>query len=147
MIDSLKYKTLKGRTVYGGGGIMPDVFVPRDTSDFSPYLNKVVNYGYLYQFAFQYADQNRAELKKLKTWQQLETFLSSKNVLAGFVAFASTKGIKPSDKDIEVSKRYLVLQLHAYIIRDILGDKGFYPIINNYDKTVKVALSEIKKIK
>ncbi|MHB9056958.1 MAG: S41 family peptidase, partial [Paludibacteraceae bacterium] len=69
---SLKYKTLKGRTVYGGGGIMPDIFVPRDTSKYSPYLTKVANYGYTYQFAFQYTDRNRATLKKFKTWQEMD---------------------------------------------------------------------------
>ena len=59
---TLKYRTLKGRTVYGGGGIMPDIFVPRDTLKYTPYLTKVVNYGYIYQFAFQYSDKYRAKL-------------------------------------------------------------------------------------
>ncbi len=147
MVDSLKFKTLKGRTVYGGGGIMPDVFVPRDTSDFTPYLNKVINYGYVYQYAFQYADQNRATLKSFKSWQQLEAHLKSKDILTGFVAFASSKGLAAAPKDIQVSKRYLITQLHAFIIRDLMGDKGFYPVINKDDKTIKVALDQIKKIK
>jgi carboxyl-terminal processing protease len=147
VVDSLKFKTLKGRTVYGGGGIMPDVFVPRDTSEFTPYLNKVVNYGYVYQYAFQYADQNRATLKTFKTWQQLEAYLSTKDILSGFVAFSASKGVKEVPKEIQVSKRYLVTQLHAFIIRDLLGDKGFYPVINKDDRTIKVALEQIKKIK
>ena len=147
MVDSLKYKTLKGRIVYGGGGIMPDVFIPRDTSDYTPYLNKVVNYGYVYQYAFQYADQHRAMLKSFKTWQQLEAHLKSQDILSGFVSFASSKGVPMVPKEIQTSKRYLLNQLHAFIIRDLMGDKGFYPVINKDDKTIHAALEQIKKIK
>ena len=91
--DSLKFKTLKGRTVYGGGGIMPDIFVPRDTLQYSPYLTKVVNYGYTYQFAFQYTDKNRTKLSKFKNWQEMDQFLTSQNLLSEFVAFAASKGV------------------------------------------------------
>ena len=104
--DSLKYKTIKGRTVYGGGGIMPDYFVPRDTSDYTPYLNKVVNYGYLYQFAFQYADKNRKTLSEIKGWQNMDKYLDTQNLLTQFTAFAATKGILPNPKQIAISKKF-----------------------------------------
>jgi len=143
--DSLKFKTFGGRTVYGGGGIMPDIFVPRDTSEYTPYLNKVINYGYLYQFAFQYVDKNRDKLRTMKTWQQMENYLTSKNLINEFVAFSTTKGVVANQKQINISKRFLLKQLNAYISRNILGDKGFYPLLYKDDKTVRSALESLKK--
>ena len=145
--DSLKYKTLKGRTVYGGGGIMPDIFVSRDTSEYSTYLNKVVNYGYLYQFAFQYTDNNRKKLNTFKSWQQLSEYLKNQAVLDEFVKFAATKGVAPNNKDINISRGLINSQLQSYIVRNILGDTGFYPLFYKNDKTVLKALEVIKKQK
>ncbi len=145
--DSLKFKTLKGRTVYGGGGIMPDIFVSRDTSEYSTYLNKVVNYGYLYQFAFQYTDNNRKKLNTFKSWQQLSEYLKNQAVLDDFVKFAATKGVAPNNKDINISRGLINSQLQSYIVRNILGDSGFYPLFYKNDKTVLIALEVIKKQK
>ena len=142
--DSLKFKTFGGRTVYGGGGIMPDIFVPRDTSEFTPYLNKVINYGYLYQFAFRYVDQNRDKLKTFKTWQQMDKYLTSQNLITPFVAFSKSKGVAVNPKQINISKRFLLMQLNAYISRNILGDSGFYPMLYKDDKTVKRALESLR---
>ncbi|VBB48238.1 C-terminal processing peptidase-3 [uncultured Paludibacter sp.] len=141
--ETLRYKTLKGRTVYGGGGIMPDIFVPRDTSEYSPYLTKVINYGYLYKFAFQYTDKNRATLNTMKTWQQMDNYLSAQNLLSQFTAFATSKGIHPNTREINISKNIILNQIEAYIIRNILGDAGFYPMFNKDDKTVKKALETL----
>jgi len=141
----LKFKTVGGRTVYGGGGIMPDIFVPRDTSDFTTYLNKVINYGYLYQYAFQYTDRNRDKLKTLKSWQQMEKYLESQNLLSDFVHFASIKGVAANTTQINISKKFLVNQLEAYICRNSLGDTGFYPVLYKDDITVKRALQQLAK--
>jgi carboxyl-terminal processing protease len=141
----LKYKTVGGRTVYGGGGIMPDIFVPRDTSEFTPYLNKVINYGYLYQYAFQYADKNRDKLKATKTWQKMDKYLDSQNLLNDFVLFATTKGVTANKRQIDISKRFLVTQLKAFISRNTLGDSGFYPLLYKDDKTVNRALKSLSK--
>jgi carboxyl-terminal processing protease len=141
----LKYKTIGGRVVYGGGGIMPDIFVPRDTTEFTPYLNKVINYGYLYQFAFQYADKNRDKLKANKTWQQMDKYLTAQNLLSDFVLFAKDKGIAPNPTQINISKRFLLMQLKSYISRNTLGDSGFYPLLYKDDKTVKTALEQLRK--
>ena len=140
-----KYKTVGGRTVYGGGGIMPDIFVPRDTSEYTPYLNKVINYGYLYQYAFQYSDKNRDKLKPIKSWQQMSFYLDSQNILSDFTSFAASKGVVVNAKQINISKRFLLLQLKAYITRNMLGDSGFYPLLYKEDKTVKSALEILKK--
>ncbi|MBP6610227.1 MAG: S41 family peptidase [Paludibacter sp.] len=145
--DSLKFKTLKGRTVYGGGGIMPDIFIGRDTSEYTPYLSKVLNYGYLYQYAFKYTDQHRKTLNTLKTWEAMDKHLSSQPILAEFSQFAATKGVKPNAKEIAISKRLLTNQLKAYITRNILGDEGFYPLFFKDDKTVNIAVSTLSKKK
>jgi len=143
--DSLKFKTVGGRTVYGGGGIMPDIFVPRDTTEYTPYLNKVINYGYLYQFAFQYVDRNRDKLKTIKTWQQMDKFLDSQNLMTDFVPFATKKGVAANQKQINISKRFLLTQLKAYISRNTLGDAGFYPLLYQDDKAVLRALQTLNK--
>ena len=145
VVGAQKYKTFGGRTVYGGGGIMPDLFVPRDTTEYTPYLNKVINYGYLYQYAFQYTDLNRSKLKGFKTWQQMEKFLDAQNLLNDFVQFATTKKVVANWKEINTSKRIILTQLKAYITRNSLGDTGFYPMLYKDDKTVKHALEQIRK--
>lgn len=143
--DTLKYKTLKGRTVYGGGGIMPDVFVPRDTSEYSPYLTQVVNKGLVYQFAFQYTDKNRTILNTMKTWQQMKKYLLTQNLLPQFTTFAVSKGIPVNTKEINISKNIIQNQIEALIIRNFLGDTGFYPAINENDKTIEKALEVLNK--
>jgi len=145
--DSLKYKTLKGRTVYGGGGIMPDIFEARDTTEYTPYLNKVLNYGYLYQYAFKYTDTNRKLLSKIKTWQAMDQYLSTQPLLKEFTGFAATKGVSPNAKEIAVSQRLIINQLKADITRNTLGDNGFYPLFFRNDKMVKKAIETISKVK
>lgn len=145
--DSLKFKTLKGRVVYGGGGVMPDVFVPRDTTGYTNYLNKALNYGYLYQFAFKYTDANRKKLSTFKSWQAMDQYLNNENLLGGFAAFAASKDLAPNNREIAISKRLILNQLKAYIIRNTLGDNGFYPVFMKDDKTVLKALEVIAKAK
>ena len=140
--DTLVYYTPKGRIVYGGGGIMPDVFVPRDTTNYTPYLNKSISY--LYQYAFQYSDKNRSVLNEYKTWQEMEKYLNKKPLLNEFVAFSEEKGVKPNWTEINKSKRFIERQLKAYITRNILGDEGFYPLFYQDDATIKQALYEFK---
>lgn len=147
MTDTLTFKTAKGRIVHGGGGIMPDIFVPRDTSQYSPYLTKVVNYGYTYQYAFQYTDRNREKLKQYKTWQEMDKYLSSQNLLNEFIAFASEKGVQPNQREINISKNLIQNQIKSYIVRNILGENNFFPLLNTTDETVKRALEELRKEK
>ena len=147
LVDTLKYKTLGGRTVYGGGGIMPDIFVPRDTSDYTPFFNKVVNYGYLYQFAFQYTDKNRDKLNKIKNWQKMEQYLDGQNLLSQFEQFSTSKGINVNKNQLNISKNLIINLLEAYITRNVIGDSGFYPLLYKDDKTVQKALQELKKKK
>lgn len=144
LADSLVYHTPAGRTVYGGGGIMPDVFVPRDTTDYTPYFNQVLNHGYTYQFAFQYADKHREQLNQYKNWEDMECYLTQGDMLREFVAYAEDKGVKPDWKEINQSRHLLERHLAAYITRNILGEEGFFPLFYKYDPTVKRALQEMR---
>ncbi len=138
--DSLKYHTKKGRTVYGGGGIMPDIFVPADTSGRSQYFINVVRKGLIYQYAFQYADQHRDKLNSFKSAQEIEQFLDRQNILGSFVSYAATKGVNPDKQGLKESGVIINTQLKAYISRNIIGEEGFYPIIQQIDKTLLKAI-------
>lgn len=143
--DTIPFKTLKGRTVYGGGGIMPDIFIPRDTTEYTPYLNQVINYNHLYQFAFNYTDKNRQALISHKDWRSMEKYLSSQNLLQDFVSYAEKKEIKPKPSEIKKSGNFITRYLTAYIARNMLSDAGFYPILFQNDPTVRRAIVELEK--
>jgi C-terminal peptidase (prc) len=142
--DSIKYETFNGRVVYGGGGIMPDIFVPRDTTGYSNYYGKVANYRYLYQFAIKYTDINRTELNKFKDWKQLDKYLDSQNLLPEFVQYAAEKGVEPVQKDIDISRFEMLRHIKAYIIHNILDNSGYYPFLYQKDVTVLTAIDALK---
>ena len=145
--DSLVYKTLAGRTVYGGGGIMPDIFIPRDTTEFTDYFAQVVNYAHIYQFAFAYTDRHRAQLATLKDWKAMERHLDQQDLLNEFVAYAEKRGVKPNAKQIQLSRTIILTRLKAYISRNVIGDEGFYPILFKDDPSVSAAIRELNKKK
>ena len=141
--DSTVYLTKKGRVVRGGGGIMPDIFVGRDTTLYTPYFNQVVNRAYTYQFAYQYTDRHRKELSQYKDWQSLEKHLLDANWILEFVAFAKEKGVEPNPEQLAKSKPLLVRLVNAYIVRNILNDEGFFPLFERDDEIVKQAVKHI----
>ncbi|MBR4706129.1 MAG: PDZ domain-containing protein [Paludibacteraceae bacterium] len=143
--DTTTYHTKGGRIVHGGGGIMPDVFVGRDTTLNTPYYNKVVNLAFTYQFAYQYTDKHRKELLKFKDWQSLEKHLNQQNLVKEFVAFAATKDVAPVEAEIQKSRPLLTRLLNAYIVRNILGDEGFFPLFERDDEITKRAVEELSK--
>lgn len=143
--DTTTYRTRSGRIVHGGGGIMPDVFVGRDTTLNTPWYNKCVNLAYTYQFAYQYTDRHRKQLSQYKDWQALEKHLLSQNLLQQFVAFAKEKGVEPDEAQIEKSKPLMTRLLNAYIVRNILGDDGFFPLFERDDEITKKAIEVLSK--
>jgi carboxyl-terminal processing protease len=145
--DTIKFKTLYGRTVFGGGGIMPDVFVPRDTSYYSPYLTQVVNNGITYQFAFKYTDENREALSKFKSAKSLLVYLKGENILDKFVEFAKEKGVKARPVYINTSRKEILNNVYANIARNIMGDQAFYPIILMNDETFLKAVEVLNENK
>lgn len=143
---SHEYFTNGGRTVYGGGGIMPDVYVPNDTTGISTYYLSVLNAGLLHKYAFHYVDPLRAKLSKAKDVKQLMSMLPSDDaLLQDFAEYAyTTAKIAPRWYYINLSRDLIVSQLKGLIARDVLGSSGYYEIINASDRTVSKALDEIK---
>ncbi len=138
--DSLKYQTKKGRTVYGGGGIMPDFFVPVDTTGRSTYFEKIYQKQLVYQFGFQYADQHRETLLKLGNALEIANYLDREKILDSFVNYAASRGVPADPGGLRQSGYIIGTQLKAYIARNILGEEGFYPIIQQIDKTLLKAI-------
>jgi len=145
--DSLKYHTRKGRVVYGGGGIMPDVFVPADTTGFSDYYGKITSKGLVYRFAFDYADTHRELLSKMKDSKTIEAYLKKQDVFSQFIRFVGKNGIPRDNKGLKISGKILETQLDAYIARNILGEEGFYPIVKEIDTTLLKAIDVIESDK
>lgn len=148
--DSMKidksqvFNTLYGRTVYGGGGIVPDIFVARDTTGLSSYYIEVANAGLLQRYAFYYCNKNRAMLNKLEDYKQfLSMALGDDVLLKDFVDYAARNGVAPRWYYINQSRDVIVTNLKALIARDIFGNQAFYPIVNRQDNTVQAALKAL----
>jgi carboxyl-terminal processing protease len=141
--DSTVYYTKQGRKVMGGGGIMPDVFVGRDTTLYTPYFNIVSNRAYTYQFAYKYTNEHRQELNTFTDWRTLEQHLIQANWINEFVAFAESKGIAPNPDQLAISRPLLIRIVNAYIVRNILNDEGFFPLFERDDDIVKKAIEQL----
>lgn len=142
--EDLKFTTSTGRTVYGGGGIMPDIFVPTDTTCFTNYYFSVANAGLLQKFAFNYADTNRMRFDSCTNVDEvLEELPSDDALLRNFVNFASRNGIPARWYYINISRPLLVNQLKALIARDVLGTAAYYEIANRDDNTVGQAMKSM----
>jgi carboxyl-terminal processing protease len=139
------FTTTNGRKVYGGGGIMPDIFVPNDTLGITNYYINVANAGLLMKFAYEYCDLNRASLKSIKNVNQLLGKLPSNEVLlSSFVYYATTKGIPARWYYINQSRQLIVTQIKALIAQDVIGFPAYYEIINTNDVAVQRAIKELK---
>lgn len=144
--EDLRFITSTGRTVYGGGGIMPDIFVPTDTTCYTGYYINVVNAGLLQKFSFQYADRNRDRFDGcIDVEQVLERLPGDDSLLQSFVAYAAQNGIPARWYYINISKPLLVNQLKALIARDLLGSAAYYEISNRRDATVEQALRAVEQ--
>ena len=140
-----KYETVMGRTVYGGGGIMPDIFIPRDTSGVTSYFSNVVNSGTLNLYALEYSDRNFDKLSSFKTYQDLYKYLQQQPLLSDFINYAAAKGIKKRPNLINISSKLIEKQLQAYIVRNFFDEDGFYPIFQNDDVTLKRAVKVLNE--
>ena len=147
LADSLRYTTPKGKVVYGGGGIMPDIFVPLDTLNVTKYYSQVSGRNILYRYTIEYADRHREVLSRASTIKELEQLLDSDtSLLTDFVRYAERQGVKPVWRDINRSQMIMECQLRAYIARNSdLEDNAFYYFIRPIDKTVGRAIEELNK--
>ena len=145
--DSLRFTTPKGKVVYGGGGIMPDIFVPLDTMRLTKYYVEITGRNILYRYTIEYSDINRKKLEKVQNLKEMKALLESdKSLLNDFVRYAEKQGVKPNWTEIEASRKIIETQLRAYISRNTdLEDKAFYYFIYPIDKTVLRAIEELKK--
>ena len=138
--DSLKFVTPGGKIVYGGGGIMPDIFIPYDTTGITDYFAKVRNLGLIYRFAFEYTDNNRNRLKDLKTAEEISAFLDKTDYYQRFINYAGKNEVPPDYKDLQTSENLIKTQLKAFIARNIIDNEGFYPIIQSVENTLLRAI-------
>ncbi len=140
--DSLKFTTPKGRTVYGGGGIMPDIFIPADTTDLTPYFIQVSGRNILYRYTIEYADRHREALDAVQTLPELQALLDADRTLVDdFIRYAARKGVPPARRDIARSRRLIEAQLRAFIGRNtVLEDNGFYANIHPVDPVTMRAI-------
>lgn len=138
--DSLQYATPKGKTVYGGGGITPDIFIPLDTVGRTPYFSELFVKGSFNQYSFEYADRNRKALTKAGLEKFKSSFNVDENMLNEFFAFSAKLGVRSNVKEAEVSRALIKNIIKAGLARQIWGNSGFYPILNSEDKTILRAL-------
>ncbi|WP_302374682.1 S41 family peptidase, partial [uncultured Alistipes sp.] len=136
--DSLKRTTPGGKVVYGGGGIMPDVFVPADTTDVTKYFVEVAGRNILYRYTIEYADRHREALNAVKTIPELQALLDGdRGLVEDFIRYAARQGVAPNYRDIARSRKLIEAQLRAYIGRNTaLEDNGFYANIYPVDNVI-----------
>ncbi len=138
--ESEVYYTTKGRLVYGGGGIMPDIFVPQDTLGSSSYLMEVLKNRLTIEYSFQYSDKNRETLSKFKKYDEIVNYLNNHQILHQFIEFADEKGVKRRNILIRRSYKLLEKNLYGNIIYNILGSEEFVKFYNLDDPTVQKAI-------
>ena len=149
--DSIKqdeshiYYTSIGRPVYGGGGIMPDIFVPQDTIGMTSYFRMAINRGLTVQFCFQYTDQNRTKLQKYDNADDLWKYLKTQNILEKFARFAESKGLKRRNILMYKAKEHFDRNLYGNIIYNMLNMEEYLKYLNQSDKTVLKALEILEK--
>lgn len=137
--DSLKYQTIvKKRTVYGGGGIMPDIFIPQDTSFYTPFYGELNRKSIITDFANNYSDANRDKL--LKKYPHYKDFVAKFNIdkelFSQFLSYAETHNVKPKEGDLDISSQEIKKYLKGLIIRSLYGFSHFVEFINQTDRDV-----------
>ena len=142
--ESQIHYTSIGRPVYGGGGIMPDIFVPQDTTGITSYFTMAANRGLTIQFSFQYTDKNRQTLQKYKTGEELLKYLKTQNILEKFAQFAESKGLKRRNLLMYKSKELFNRNLYGNIIYNMLNMEEYLKFLNQSDATVLKALEVLK---
>ena len=147
--DSIKhegpeYHTSNGRIVYGGGGITPDIFVGEDTLGVTSYYKEASMSGLIIQFAYEYTDENRQQLSKFKTRQELEAYLKKLNTVDLFVAYAEKNGLKRRNLMIQKSRALLERYVNSRFIYNVLNDQAWTEYLNTDDPAIKEALRVFK---
>ena len=140
-LDSIKhtgpaYHTNNGRTVYGGGGITPDIFIPEDTLGMTSYYKEASMTGLILQFAYNYTDENRARLSSISDVWEMERYLKSQNTVEKFVVFADKNGLKRRNLMIQKSHKLLERFVNSRIIYNILNEQAWTEYLNRDDPAI-----------
>ena len=148
--DSIKhtgpaYHTSLGRTVYGGGGITPDIFVPEDTIDVTSYYKEASMSGLILQFAFVYTDDNRLKLNNFTEMMELANYLVKQNTVDKFASFADKHGLQRRNLMIKKSHKLLERYINSRIIYNIMDEEAWTEYINMDDNVIKTALDVFRK--
>ncbi len=146
--DSLKFYTPGGKAVYGGGGIMPDIYVPIDTGQFYGYYNQLVNKGLIYQFAYDFTDKNRDRL--LKSYSDAESYIEKytieNSLFDQLISYSEEKGVSRNNPGLQLTRGMITRLLKAYIGKNLFNNEAFYPIINEDDRIFLRAVKEMEGI-
>ncbi|MCB0804588.1 MAG: PDZ domain-containing protein [Bacteroidales bacterium] len=143
LVDSLKYITPEGKVVYGGGGIMPDIFVPLDENEGLDYYNKLINKGLIFRYAFKYTDEHRKDLQQYSDFEEFDKHFEVDDVLyADMVEFATKNGVEGDASKMGKSREKTATMLKAYIGRNLFDNDGFYPVYLRIDNVFKEAMEQ-----
>lgn len=140
-----QYQTSIGRIVYGGGGIMPDVFVPEDTTGVTSYYREAVMTGLIRQFAFAYSDENRAKLTSLQTVERMEKFMQKDNLLEKFAQFGEKHQLRRRNLMLQKSRRLFERNIFANIINNVGETSDYLKFLGKDDPTVLKAQEILNK--
>jgi carboxyl-terminal processing protease len=144
--DSLKYQTLNSkRTVYGGGGIMPDIFIPIDTTMYSEFFGLVNRKGLFNEFTLLYMDNNRARLEgQYKSVEEFSAnFNTEEELFKDFITYAENNEVEPKEDEINTSKTLILTRLKGLVARNIWGTSAYYQIANSLNNSYLKAIEEI----
>ena len=144
-VDSLKFKTLKGRTVYGGGGIMPDIFVPRDTAGYTNYILQLFSKNIVREYALNYYSDHKEMLCKISFKDFKAKYKVSEKMLKEIIKLGTASGIRYREMEFKISKKIVANDLKAYLARSIYGASQFYAILNESDEVYLRALKSFPK--
>jgi len=145
--DSLKFITTNGRTVYGGGGIMPDYFVPLDTTLNSHYLNELYTSTAIQEYTFNYAEVHRKELEKEGFRKYADSFTVTDAMIEELVKVGLRNKVKPDYKDLRARKSLFQVHIKAQIARKLWGNEGFYPVFNQTNEVFQQAIKLFDHVK
>jgi carboxyl-terminal processing protease len=134
------FKTMGGRTVFGGTGIMPDIFIPRDSVVMNSYYNTVMSKGLVQEYAAYYTDLHRERLQKFESWTDLNDYLKKQPILLNLVSYADSKGVRRRPYLINESRELLESLLRGFIVRHFYGYDGYYPVYFESDNVVNKAV-------
>jgi carboxyl-terminal processing protease len=144
-VDSLKYTTTDGRIVYGGGGIMPDYFIPLDTTYHSDYLNKLFYSNSLRQYSFSFYEENQQMLENMNLEDYIQKFQITDEMISEMNELAKSNGVEANWNQVDRSAPLVKIYLKAYIARNVWNNEGFYPIFNEQNEILQGALKLFDK--